>query len=104
MAIIQLPNHCGHNSVIAALAAAELLADPPEKLAIHLPDLSIVYPSAIGFLAAWGIYQRHTRGTRLVITGDDNSRRYLSRMDLMAALESPFTEDFVRRPLGFFFP
>jgi hypothetical protein len=105
MPLIRLPNHCTHQDVIAALAEAGLLAAPPEKIAIHLPDSSLVYPSAIGWLAAWGIYQRQRRGTRLVITGDDNSRRYLSRMDLLAALESPFTEDFVRKPAaGRFLP
>jgi len=97
MAIVQLPNHCGHKSIIVALAEAGLLAEPPDKIAIHFPDSSFVYPSAIGFLAAWGLYQRQQRGTRLIITGDDNSRRYLSRMDLMAAaLESPSIEDFQR--------
>lgn len=105
MAIITLPQHCGHRSVINALDEADLLAEPPEKVAVHLPDSSFVYPSAIGFLAAWGIYAHKKFGTQLVITGDDKSRRYLSRMDLMAALESPFTENFERKPAaGRFLP
>ena len=105
MAIIKLPEHCGHRSVINALDEQGLFADHPEKIAIHLPDSSFVYPSAIGFLGAWGVYERNRHGTQLVITGDENSRRYLSRMDLMAALESPFTEDFERKPAaGRFLP
>ena len=105
MASVQLPKYCGHKSVIQALGEQDLLTSPPEKIAVHLPDASFVYPSAIGFLAAWGIYQRKQRGTQLVVTGDENSRRYLSRMDLLAAIDSPFTEDFERRPpAGRFLP
>jgi hypothetical protein len=105
MAIVQLPSHTGHRSVINALDKHSLFTDHPEKIAVHMPDASFVYPSAIGFLAAWGIYERIRHNTKLVITGDDNSRRYLSRMDLMTALESPFTEDFKRKPAaGRFLP
>jgi hypothetical protein len=66
MAIIQLPNHCGDKTVIAALDEQGLLEKPPDKIAIHIPDPLIDDPSAIGFLAAWGLYQRQMRGDQRV--------------------------------------
>lgn len=98
MAIISLSGTCDHKAVIDALATQGLLNNPPNKIAIHFSASATLLPSAVAFLAAWGLRQRETCGTQLVVTGDEENRRYLARMDLLGVLESPFAEEVVRRP------
>jgi hypothetical protein len=47
----------------------------------------------MALLGAWGHHLRE-QGIRLLVVGNDDTRRYLSRMDVFQTLDVPFTETF----------
>ena len=65
---------------------------------------AIVAPCAMALLGAWGLHLRD-QGIRLSVVGNDDTRRYLSRMDVFQTLDIPFTENFERHSaVGRFVP
>jgi hypothetical protein len=49
----------------------------------------------MAFLGAWGLYLQ-SMGGGISVTGNDDTRRYLARMDVFQALDIPYTENFER--------
>ncbi|MDB4367979.1 STAS-like domain-containing protein [Mariniblastus sp.] len=105
MSLIPFPNPCHQDDLIQQLDAEGLLDNPPDKIALHLTENTTVFPSAMAWLAAWGIWVRKKHGTELVITGDETSRAYLASMDLLDSIASPFSGTFEQqKPAGRFMP
>ena len=47
----------------------------------------------MALLGAWGLHLRE-QGIRLSVVGNDDTRHFLSRMDVFQTLDIPFTENF----------
>ena len=95
MSLIELLRTCTHDALIGAIDQVVSASSSPETLALHLPDGCFVAPCAMALLGAWGLHLRE-QGIRLSVVGNDDTRRYLSRMDVFQTLDIPFTETFDR--------
>jgi STAS-like domain of unknown function (DUF4325) len=93
--LITLPTRCSHLALIQALYSAGQIEQASNRVALNLPDGCFVSPCALAFLGAWGLYLRGMGG-RLSISGNDDTRRYLARMDVFDTLDIPYTEQFER--------
>jgi hypothetical protein len=96
VSLITLPTRCTHQTLIKALDESGLRQESAGQVALHLPDGCFVSPCAMAVLGAWGLYLRGIGG-RLSITGNDDTRRYLARMDVFQTLDIPYTENFERQ-------
>src|SRR5262245_6636389 len=95
MAAIVLPRTCSHTLLIRALAGAGTLKEPAPKVTLQVPEGCFISTGALSFLCGWGVRQRQS-GATIRFVGDDDARRYLSRMDLFRVLGVPFAETFIR--------
>jgi hypothetical protein len=91
VSLIELPRTCTHEALIGAINQLAS-ANSEGTTALHLPDGCFVTPCAMALLEAWGLRLRD-RGIRLSIVGNDDTRRYLSRMDVFQTLDILFTEN-----------
>ena len=95
MSLINLPTRCSHQTLIQALDEAGQAQRSANRVALYLPDGCFVSPCAMAFLGAWGLYLQ-SMGGGISVTGNDDTRRYLARMDLFQTLDIPYTENFER--------
>ena len=95
MGLIKLPRVCTHEALIGAIDQVTSASLIGGTLALHLPEGCFVTPCAMALLGAWGLRIRE-QGTRLSVVGNDEARRYLSRMDVFRTLDIPSTENFER--------
>lgn len=95
MASIKLPAAVTHQTFVESLAAAEVSGLTGEAYKLHVPQKCFVSPSAIALMCAWGQDVRR-RGHDLAFFGDEETLRYLARMDLFKLLHVPYQEDFER--------
>ena len=95
MSLITLPTRCSHQTLIHALDSAGQVQQASNRVALHLPDGCFVSPCATAFLGAWGLYLQ-SMGGGISVTGNDDTRRYLARMDVFQTLDIPYTENFER--------
>ena len=95
MSLVELPRSCAHLGLIEALNRCGVTTPSGESVAIHIPDGGFVTPCAMALLGAWGLHLRD-QGIRLSVVGNNDTRRYFSRMDVFQTLEIPFTENFER--------
>jgi hypothetical protein len=93
--MVELPRSCTHEALIESIIGVASSPSTAETIALHLPEGCFVTPCAMALLGAWGLHLRD-QGVRLSVVGNDDARRYLSRMDVFHTLEIPFTEGFVR--------
>src|SRR5262249_44257175 len=66
------------------------------QVTLQVPEGCFLSTGALSFLCGWGLRQRQA-GVTIRFVGDDDARRYLSRMDVFHVLEGPFAETFNRR-------
>ena len=95
MSLVELPRTCTHQALIGAIDQVGFALAAAEMLALHLPEGCFVTPCAMALLGAWGLHLRE-KGIRLSVVGNDDARRYLSRMDVFRTLDLAFTENFER--------
>lgn len=104
MAAVKLPQNCYHQDLIEALDEAGVLHESADRIAFQLPAPCFVSTSAMAFLGAWGLLQKR-KGSSFTFVGNDDTCKYLSRMDLFCALDIPYTESFKRHSeIGRFIP
>jgi len=99
MATIKLPSAVTHQAFIKALAAADVMGLTGETYRIHVPRGCFTSCSGIAAMAAWGQNMRR-QGHEVEFYGDDETLRYLARMDLFRVLEIPYRENFERHAEG----
>jgi len=93
--LVEIPKTCTHDALIGAIDRVVSASSSPETLALHLPDGCFVSPCAMALLGVWGLHLRE-QGLRLSVVGNDDTRRYLSRMDVFQSLDIPFAGNFER--------
>ena len=104
MAAIDLPQNCTHPDLLKAIGDKNLFEEDWEKLVLRIPKDCFVSSSAIAFLASWGLMCCE-EGKQLKFIGDQDTQRYLSRMDLFECIGYEFEETFNRHSeLGRFIP
>lgn len=103
MPTARLPVNCRFDGFVDALASGEALGGDWDSLVIHLPPHTFVHCAAVAFLCAWGSDQRR-RGRRLLLRGDDDTCRYLGRMDLHSHLGISLEEGHRQAETGRFLP
>jgi hypothetical protein len=99
MASIKLPASVTHQSFIEAVAAGDVMGLTGETYRIHVPRKCFISCSAIAAAGAWGQEMRR-RGHGVEFYGDDDTLRYMARMDLFKLLEFPYRENFERHTEG----
>jgi hypothetical protein len=96
MALIQLSSPVTHKTLLHGITEAKLSGMPRETYAIYLEDGCFFSCSGLSLLAAWG-QSLVASGNKIKIQGDEDTCRYLARMNLFKILNIPYEEDFVRR-------
>src|SRR5690242_20640891 len=96
MAAIVLPRTCNHPALIRALASAGALNECALQMTLQLPEGCFISTAALSFLCGWGLRDQQN-GSTIRFLGDDDVRRYLSRMDLFRLLGVQFAETFRRQ-------
>gem|GEM_PF-3324892 len=104
MPVIHLPGKVSHPGLISALADDGALGEDWERTDLDFPGGCFIDQAAVALLCEWGILHR-VRGAKIDFYGDDNVRRYLSRLDVFRHTEFPCAEHFERHPeAGRFIP
>lgn len=99
MASVKLPTVVSHQSFLEALAVGDVMGLSGETYRVHVPRKCFASSSGIAVMAAWGQSIRR-KGHDVEFYGDDETLRYLARMDLFKILEFPYRENFERHSEG----
>lgn len=106
MANFEIPLSCTTESLLRAIASARLLESGlvSKKTAIQVSRSSFLSCGALSFFCARGLARRES-GSRFAVVGDDDTLRYLSRMNLFRHLDAECREAFSRHTeVGRFIP
>lgn len=104
MAAIDLPDYCTHLNMLQAMGEANVFNQEWEHLVFRVPQGCFVTSSAMAFLAAWG-QLCCKEGKKFKFLGDQDTMRYLSRMDVLNCIGFEFKEKFQRhQAVGRFIP
>lgn len=104
MAAVDLPEYCTHLGMLQAIGEAEVFIQEWDHLVFRIPPGCFVSSSAMAFLAAWGQLCCE-EGKIFKFIGDQDTLRYLSRMDVFQCIGFEFEETFERhQEVGRFIP
>jgi len=92
---IVLPRYCSHTVLMHALAGVGVLDELPRRY-VQVPEGCFILHRRPFISLRMGLRQRQD-GVTIRFIGDDDARRYLSRMELFRLLEVPFAETFRRQ-------
>lgn len=95
MSWIRLPSTVTHEDILENLNRVGALDKPSASYVIEIPRGCFVSSSALALLCSWGQLQIR-RGATIRFEGDDDTLRYIARMDLFRVLNVPYTEKFDR--------
>lgn len=104
MPVIHLPENVTHIRLIEELASNGALHGDWQRTDIDFPPHCFIDQAAIAFLCEWGM-AHHANGRQIGFYGDENTLRYLSRLDVFQHTEFAYVERFERHPeAGRFIP
>ena len=104
MPVIHLPENVSHPVLIQSLAENGALQDDWERTDVDFPPHCFIDQAAIAFLCEWAMLHQG-QGRRVGFYGDENTLRYLSRLDVFQHTDFAYAEHFERYPeAGRFIP
>lgn len=80
---------------ISALARNGALKDDGERIDVNFPPRCFIDQAAIALLCEWALYYRQ-QGRKVGFYGDEDTLRYLSRLDIFHHVGFDYIERFTR--------